>query len=148
MEISSRLTCFRFSKLYCRRRPRRDLLNQHRVAASGTFLASCGWNGTAIPRGTPPRDWFPQPPPSRYWALSLAVLVSNQVLLPVEASCPSRSRSRSLQVKLFHVNNHLKKSKNYSKTPIHSPSQLHSLCTLVTPLSHTIKNAGWILTAF
>ena len=43
--------------------------------------------------------------PLGHWAPSSAVLVNNQVSLPAESSCPSRSHSRSLQVKLFHFNN-------------------------------------------
>ena len=42
--------------------------------------------------------------PLGHWAQSLAVLVNNQVLLPTEGSCPSRSYFRSLQVELFPFN--------------------------------------------
>lgn len=40
--------------------------------------------------------------PLGHWARSL---VNNQVLLPAEGSCPSRSHFWSLQVKLFHFDN-------------------------------------------
>ena len=43
--------------------------------------------------------------PLGHSAPSLAVLVNNQVWLPAEGSCPSRSHIWSLQVKLFHFKN-------------------------------------------
>ena len=43
--------------------------------------------------------------PLGHWAPSVAVLVNNQVWLPAEGSCPSRSHIWSLQVKLFHFEN-------------------------------------------
>ena len=59
--------------------------------------------GLTLLGGTAPGDWIPQPSPSRsLGSASLAVLVNNQIWLPAEGSCPSRSHFWSLQVKLFH----------------------------------------------